>query len=186
MRRLTATIVVALAATACSGDLPATAPTCEAFEVLAVQAQALPEAQEVPCLQELPFGWTVTTFEAESGGATYHLSHAAFGNDVVQVGFAPECVSPSTGETVALEAGEDQDRVLEQGPALYRAERFEAVDGACIVTAYAFDTEGWADGFEEIDELLVSIARDDLTQRLLDETDGVLDLDRSGSGSSSD
>lgn len=184
MKRAVAAATLALAASACGGDLPATAPTCESFQILAIQAQALPDAQHVPCIHEVPFGWTVTTFEVEEGGASFHLSHAALGNDVVRVHLAEDCVSPSSGERVAIAAGEDQERVTDQGPAMYRAERFEAVEGACIVTEFDFDTEGWEDPFREVSGELATVARDELRQRLLDETDGVLDVDDSSSLSS--
>ncbi|HEX9766107.1 MAG TPA: hypothetical protein VGA36_05045, partial [Nitriliruptorales bacterium] len=61
----------------------------------------------------------------------------------------------------------------------FEADRFQAIDGGCIVTTFAFVTEGWGAPFEQIDPMLLTVSRDELTRRLLDESGGILDLDRS-------
>jgi hypothetical protein len=175
----TVAVVLVLAVCAgCQGDLPASAPTCDALEIVATQAQALPSAEEIPCLREVPFGWTVTTFEVERGAARFHLSHAVAGNDVVTVSLTDRCVSSTRDEPIELAPGEDQERVHAQSQTSYEAERFRAIEGGCIVTTMAFEGEGWYEALQQLDPELATTPRDVLAQRLREASDGALDLDR--------
>ncbi|MBW3662799.1 MAG: hypothetical protein KY469_06840 [Actinobacteria bacterium] len=179
MKTSTLAVVFALAVSVgCEGDLPASAPTCDALETVATQAQALPAAEQLPCLEEVPLGWTVTTFEVERGVASFNLSHDIAGSDVVVVALMERCVSAEQAEPVELAPGEDQERIHVQSQTTYEAERFHAIEGGCIVTTLAFDGEGWGNALEQIEPVLTTTPRDVLAERLREASDGALDLDR--------
>src|SRR5204862_7716410 len=57
---------------ACSDGL-SSAPACTSARRLAIVAQAVPSAAYVPCIAEVPEGWTVGGFEARSGRSRFSL-----------------------------------------------------------------------------------------------------------------
>lgn len=169
--------LLALVAPGCAG-LPAAAPTCDALEVLALQAQSVPAADAVVCLADVPDGWTVSEFSAGDRGTRFALDHAVGGRRSVVVDVADDCLTADGSKREGQRpAADDPIEDLEQrGRRGLVGERLVALGDACASIHLSLRTEQWPDVLEEFDRMLVSVARSELVARLLEASDGRLDL----------
>lgn len=169
------TAVLALAAASCAG-LPAVAPTCDDLEVLALEAQSVPSAGAVPCLADVPEGWTVSLFSAGDAGTRFALDHAIAGRETIVVDVAADCRTPD-GD---VRPGGVPAHVVDEGDSDadgYTGERLVPLDGGCAAIHLDLATEKWRDVLEEFDRIFTTVDRDLLADRLRDASDGVLRLD---------
>ncbi len=74
-------------------------PSCQSLQRLALVAQSVPSATFVPCLGQLPPGWSVTAFSVQRGHTDFSLlSDRAAGRAVV-VRFQASCPLPGAVPT---------------------------------------------------------------------------------------
>ena len=177
MRRRLAPVLLALtlAASACAG-LPASAPTCDALEVLALQAQSVPSAQRLVCLAEVPDGWTVATYDVDDGGTTLVLDHAVAGRRALVALISEDC-RRQDGTAGPDEFVEEIVReVVRQDETVHAEERFVDLQGACASVHLHLATEDASQLLEEVDRMVTPIRRDDLRDTLSDRSGGRLEL----------
>lgn len=166
--------VLAGTLTGCASVVP-TVPECTAAVRLALVAQSVPGATYVPCLTELPTGWTVTRFEAERGRTTFSLlSDRAEGREV-DVRLAGRCdVTGATPEPPRTTGGRTYLRLRSITPR-YAGTLYDVFPGGCV--SYRFDfARGphialMADLFEAVDLLPRRQLRLDVRQELGQELD---------------
>ena len=84
-----AALVLAAAGCARGGELAR--PPCEGGERLALLAQAMPGAAYVPCVAEVPEGWSFSSLEVDSTGASFALSADAAGGADVRIELVDGC-----------------------------------------------------------------------------------------------
>ena len=90
-RRTTAGLVTAtLLLGGCAVGTGGAAPRCEPGMRLATLAQSVPEAAYVPCVEELPAGWTFEGLHVDDDGATMTLESDRADRDV-RVELAESC-----------------------------------------------------------------------------------------------
>lgn len=169
----------AVAASACSPpDLPAVAPLCNDVETVALLAQAVPTAEEVPCLDEYGDTVQVRTFDVDHTGATVVIAHATAGDEALTVTFARAC-RDAVGRELQPPAtdGSSPDGFVEATGEGYRAREIDASPGGCVVTEYELETDRWEPVLDEVRDLVARVSRRTLAVRLRDLTGGRLDLD---------
>src|SRR5690606_25101549 len=71
-RRAAAAAALAIAGAACA-DAGTATPRCEPGERLGIVAQSVPGAAYLPCVDELPPGWSVDAFAVDDGGTRFSL-----------------------------------------------------------------------------------------------------------------
>jgi hypothetical protein len=75
---LTLIVVVAAGAISLSLFFPGrgdvSSPSCDADRTMILMAQAVPTAEQLPCIQALPLGWNLTGATIVRGQATFELS----------------------------------------------------------------------------------------------------------------
>jgi hypothetical protein len=163
--------VALLAAGACgSADAPQ-APSCDPRrDVLILIAQSVPGATHLPCIDELPAGWTFEGQQIQRGATTFWLTSTIAGARAVRVDLEPRCnvagavPVPSTAtDELALERF---DKPLSVRPLdLVRYYRFP---GGCIVYRYAFAAGAPASLQFEADEALSFIPRMEVVDAVRD------------------
>jgi hypothetical protein len=62
-----------LASTGCAVTTTAAMPRCEASQRLGIVAQSVPGAAYLPCVAELPSGWSFESFEVDDDGTRFSL-----------------------------------------------------------------------------------------------------------------
>jgi hypothetical protein len=68
-----------------------TAPRCDQPLRLAIAAQSLPPASYLPCIRQLPQGWTTSGFRAAPGGTSFLLNSDRSPGQPVRVRLIPAC-----------------------------------------------------------------------------------------------
>jgi tRNA A-37 threonylcarbamoyl transferase component Bud32/membrane-associated phospholipid phosphatase len=64
---------------------------CDAMEPMWLQAQAVQSAQLVPCVGQLPVGWSFRLLTADNGRSTITLDHDRAGAKAIDLRFAESC-----------------------------------------------------------------------------------------------
>ncbi|HEU4353969.1 MAG TPA: hypothetical protein VFT27_00110 [Actinomycetota bacterium] len=109
-------------------------------ESLVLTAQAVPSATLVPCVAELPAGWSYTGTDIRSGRARFWLDSDRGGYHAVEVELTRSC---DTSKAVEVRPGPDESgaRVYAEPialePALW-ANRYVVFAGGCTTYRYRF------------------------------------------------
>lgn len=169
--------LVALAGAGCA-DLPSVQPLCGQVEPMTLLAQSGPNGEELPCMEQIPFGFRATTFDVTSEEAVWHLSHEVAGRDVVRVRLAAECRSFALDRDLdEVELPEDDwvRHVVEDDEA-YRADWVLRDENACVTVTYDIDHDDWRKVLDEFTPAFAIVERERVAEALLEETDGRLRL----------
>lgn len=160
MRRPVALALAALVAgPGCAAVEANREPWCRAEAPTVLLAQAVPSAELVPCVRDLPAGWTFDGFTAEDGASSFALVSVAEEGGRVEVRLTPSCAAPR-GEVVPGDRGATLERdVTARRP--YRATWTSRFDGGCVVAAVALgDATRTAEQLEEVERALGLLPRD--------------------------
>jgi hypothetical protein len=140
-RRRTATslagaVLLAASVTACGSAL-ASAPACTASTRLALVAQSVPTAAYVPCVADLPAGWTVTSFAAQDGRTDFSLLSDRAEGRAVDVRLTERCsLAGATPEPPRTVGGRTYLRLDSIAPR-YAGTLYDVFPGGCV--SYRFD-----------------------------------------------
>ena len=180
MGRIVAVALAALALTGCGQDLPSATAMCADTNALVLIAQAVPDADAVPCFPDMPYGYRTTTFDVESGHAEIALSHAVIGLDAAVL---------SIGDTCVLDEEEAPVDVPDRGRLEQHLERTDdggisgwiaqGLGDACLVVTLDLDHAEGHRALEDLGGSWTLLPREDLSATLHEETHGLLGLDPS-------
>lgn len=139
-RGLRGVLAVAILGSACAGsaDLLPACPGDPLIVVLA--AQAVPSATLLPCVTELPAGWSFGGSEARDGRFRFWLDSDRAGIRSVQVTLVPACDTSDAIE-VAPDLDEAGVRRFERPlslPPRFAADRLYTFPGGCVEVAFRF------------------------------------------------
>jgi hypothetical protein len=134
--RVAATLVaLAAVAPACAGADAAT-PRCEPDQRLGIVAQSVPDAAYVPCVAELPPGWSFTSIDVGDEGARLSLRSDRSDRDVT-VDLVDDCdVGSATPVAPRDEGVRTYQQVASVSPR-YAGRFYDVFAGGCVV--YGFD-----------------------------------------------
>jgi hypothetical protein len=158
------------------------APLCkpdrgELSGMLVLVAQALPKASAVPCVQRVPAGWGITTFDAHDGGANLVLSYLTEDNQQLTVDVLPRCEPGGAVEQVSDEPLVRRfDRKARDG-GRFADERFYTFAGGCTRLRFGFSGTGREARADEIGGVLGFLSRAELDRQVREYTGGRLHLD---------
>jgi hypothetical protein len=168
-------VLVGLATPGCV-NLPAAAPLCDELEVLALLAQSVPAATDLPCLALLPDGWAVQDLDVTDERATFALGHAVAGAEIVHVILDEDCIGTDGAPLDdPPDVGADDRRVASTATA-YEGVWIQRGDGACITTLIGIGSGSWPDAVGALEPMLTTISRDTVAARLRTATAGRLEL----------
>jgi hypothetical protein len=135
-------------------------------------AQAVPSATAVPCVTQLPTGWSMGGARAERGEARFWLDSEEAGHDAVEVRLLPADRCDVAGATPVPSDEVDMQRFERPeslGPGV-RTTRTYVFPGGCVRYEYAFDDEASPGLLFAVDQALTFEPRAGLAQEVLDET----------------
>jgi hypothetical protein len=125
------------ALTGCAAASSDTAPGCDDPLRLAIIAQSLPTATYVPCLRDLPEGWSSSGFDATQSGTSFLLDSDRSPERPVQVRLTPACrpgiASPSPPRAPGVLT---YTRLTSVRPR-FAGTVYDVFPGGCV--SYAFD-----------------------------------------------
>ncbi|HSP27609.1 MAG TPA: hypothetical protein VLN74_03590 [Ilumatobacteraceae bacterium] len=132
---------VALAAatvlTGCADGLD-TMPGCEADSRLATIAQSVPGAAYVPCISELPTGWSYTSADIDQDGTIISLESDR-ADRPMEVSLSATCDVGSATPIAPSEEGTRTYQLIESIDPRYSGTFIDVFPGGCIVSSYDFE-----------------------------------------------
>lgn len=160
-RRPVAVAVLALALTGCAGA-EAAVPECESSRRLAILAQSVPTASVVPCLAEMPAGWSFAALDVDSQRSRFWLDSDRAGLRAVEVELSAACdVSDSTQGETEEEGAERYQRLSSLSPR-FVGTTYDVFDGGCVVYRYDFDAGGHIGLYQELHDAVALFPREEL------------------------
>ena len=107
---------------------------CTDLEPLWLQAQAVPSASQVPCVRDLPVGWSLGNVAVNDGRSVIALIHDRTGGQAMEARLTAACDVGGAAEEAAGQPGVRRyQRVERQGP-VFEAVRFDVFPGGCVTT----------------------------------------------------
>lgn len=141
-------------------------PYCDRPGSDLILAQAVPTAAMVPCLLEIPAGWSVSDTSVNQDRAVIHFDSDRAGLDAAVLHFDETC-DPSGAVSVPNDDSriDRYDRVDSVDPG-YEASWYSVVEGGCWWWDFAFQDDVSATFAVEIDAGVRARSRSDLNARL--------------------
>jgi tRNA A-37 threonylcarbamoyl transferase component Bud32 len=150
---------------------------CGQPEPLWLQAQSVPTASLVPCLDTLPAGWTFDSANVRNGWSTFILDHDRVGGQALVVRLTATCDLSGTIERSTRQPGTRRYERPQPSAAGPGAAWYTVFPGGCV-TAQLHPAAGIHPGFaEEVSSTLSFITRGGLDQELARRSNGRLHLD---------
>jgi hypothetical protein len=157
-----------------SGDDPGT-------PFLVLMAQAVPSASQLPCVDLLPAGWSVSNAFVRDGRARFALDSDRVGMHAVQVVLERTC--QFEGHKVTRVPSDEPgmrrfEQIGEVRPGVgFTGTRFYVFKGGCVSYRFQFNSEERAGPIGEVTLALSFISRDALGTLIQESTDGRAQLD---------
>ena len=187
-----ALLATALAVAGCASDTTATTvvPSCsqgragQASHGVVLMAQSVPSASWVPCMATtLPTGWNFHALDARNSVALFWLDSDRDGQHAIEVRLEPSCNSQGATEIPSEREGMTRlERVTMTTPH-FEGKRYYVFDGGCITVVFRLTGDSRAEGLALATDAVGVVSRTDLQKQVHDESNGRLDLDAAGDGS---
>jgi hypothetical protein len=175
------------------GFLEAREPACryqgrQGTAVLILMAQAVPTASQLPCVELLPAGWTVSDVFVRNGRARFALNSDRVGMHAVQVVLERTC-QLGGAKVTRVPSDEPGTRRYEQigevRPGVgFTGTRFYLFPGGCVTYQFRFNGEERARPIGEVTLSLSFVSRDAMRGLIRETSHGRADLDTSTKPSS--
>ena len=151
-------------AAGCAGGGQA-APDCEPDTRLAIVAQSVPGAAYVPCIAELPPGWSFVELDVRDDGTTMVLKSDRADREV-EVRLVRTCdVSEATPVTPRDEGSRTYQLIRSISPR-YAASLVDVFPGGCVLVSYDFERGPHVASITELQRTVALYPRRDLRQQL--------------------
>jgi hypothetical protein len=156
-----------------SNALVTRAPLCNAGNggaVLALPAQSVPSASEIPCVGALPLGWTFRHMDVRSGSTQLSLIPDVEGQEDVTVLLRSSC---DTSGATQVPSNEVSSKRFERVLALersYTAQRYYVFDGGCVTMSFDFTGPGRTELADEASLAISLISRAEIAAEYFKQT----------------
>jgi hypothetical protein len=172
------------------GFLEAREPACryqgrQGTAVVILMAQAVPTASQLPCVDLLPAGWTVSDVFVRNGRVRFSLDSDRVGVHAVQVFLQQFC---TLGKVTRVPSDHAGTRRYQEVISIEPGRRYQGAvhylfPGGCVTYRLDFRSDEQARPLGEVLLALGFVSRDTLRQTLDDGTGGKLPLDPPAAGS---
>jgi hypothetical protein len=152
---------------------------CTRLEPLWLQAQAVPTAAQIPCLNDpLPPGWEYPTLAVNAGRSVITLGHDRAGRLAVEITLTATC-DPAGATAVGSPApGVERSQRLDQlTGSVFADVWFDRFQGGCITYRLHSTRDPEGRFAAELPAVVGLVSRESLDQALQERSDGRLRLD---------
>ena len=189
MRRLLLVAVVCLLAAGCVRPAgtefsQVRIPACryqgrQGTALVILMAQAVPTASQLPCVELLPAGWSVSDIFVRNGRVRFSLDSDRVGMRAVQVVLERFC---TFGQVTRVPSDHPGTRRYQEVISIDPGRRYQGAiyylfPGGCVTYRLDFRSDEQARPLGEVSLALGFVTRDALRQTLSDFTDGKVPLD---------
>ena len=121
-------------------------PECGRFqgEALVLEAQSVPSASLVPCLNALPLGWSFGSLYVRNGSSVLSLNSDRVGLNAVRATLRTSCNTSGADEIPSDEPGTRRWEKIDSLPPSYSGSRYYVFDGGCVEYRFSFSDDGSA------------------------------------------
>jgi hypothetical protein len=145
VRLALAALLVGSSLAACAARYMAdVAPDCRKAETLVLMAQSVPSAEQVPCIDALPAGWTFEDLNIRRGTSSFSLDSDRAGHRAIVVRLFASCPVGRATEIASDEVGTRRFERVESVVGEYRGTRYYLFDGGCVTYRFDFSRRGLA------------------------------------------
>jgi tRNA A-37 threonylcarbamoyl transferase component Bud32/membrane-associated phospholipid phosphatase len=150
---------------------------CDDLEPLWLQAQAVPSASLVPCVRDLPAGWSLGGVAVNDGRTVISLHHDRTGGEAMEARLTAGCDISGVAEQPSVQPGVRRYQlVTRQGP-VFQAVRFDVFPGGCVISRIRAAPDSRAEVMATAPGILGFTSREQLSQALERRSGGRLQLD---------
>jgi tRNA A-37 threonylcarbamoyl transferase component Bud32/membrane-associated phospholipid phosphatase len=153
---------------------------CDDLEPLWLQAQAVPSASLVPCVELLP-GWSVLGANARKGWSEFTLNHDQAGDRAVVVRLTPACDPAGATEIPSQRPGVRHYEQTERRTDRFTATWYDQFPGGCVTSRLRSTTDTQGRFATQAPLVLGFTTRQALQHALEERSNGRLHLDPAGS-----
>jgi hypothetical protein len=121
----------------CAPDGGDSMPDCDPDTRLATIAQSVPGAAYVPCIGELPTGWSYTGVDIDQDGTTISI-RSDRADRPVRVSLSPSCDIGSATPIAPSDEGTRTYQLIASIDPRYSGSFIDVFPGGCIVSSYDF------------------------------------------------
>jgi len=194
VRRLLLLAVACLVLAGCGepvtgGFLNPREPVCryqgrQATTMVVLMAQAVPTASQLPCIELLPAGWSVSDIFVRNGRARFSLDSDRVGAHAVQVVLERFCTLGHVTRVPSDHPGTRryQEVISIEPGRRYRGAVYYLFPGGCVTYGLDFRSDEQARPLSEVSLALGFITRDEVRTTVADYTHGRLRLDPPSAG----
>ena len=166
-------LAAATALTGCAEDLD-TMPGCAADSRLATIAQSVPGAAYVPCISELPTGWSFNGADIDQDGTTISLESDR-ADRPMEISLSATCDIGSATPIAPSDEGTRTYQLIETIDPRYSGSFIDVFPGGCIVSSYDFERGAHIALVTELQRTVDLYSRRQLSQELRAELGITLD-----------
>jgi hypothetical protein len=149
---------------------------CDDLEPLWLQAQAVPSASLVPCVRDLPAGWSLGGVAVNDGRTVISLHHDRTGGEAMEARLTAGCDIAGVAEQPSVQPGVRRYQlVTRQGP-VFQAVRFDVFPGGCVISRIRAAPDSRAEVMATAPGILGFTSREQLSQALERRSGGRLQL----------
>jgi hypothetical protein len=151
----------------------------EGTALVLLMAQAVPSASQLPCVELLPAGWSVSDVFVRNGRVRFALDSDRVGTHAVQVVLERTC---AFGRVTRVPSDHPGTRRYQEVISIEPGERYRGAvhyvfPGGCVTYRLDFRSDEQARPLGEVTLALGFVARDAMRKTLSDVTDGKVQLD---------
>jgi hypothetical protein len=149
-----------------------------------LMAQAVPSASQLPCVELLPAGWTVSDTFVRNGRARFALNSDRVGSRAVQVVLERTC---TFGRVTRVPSDHPGTRRYQEVISIEPGRRYQGAvyylfPGGCVTYRLDFRSDEQARPLGEVTLALGFVTRDAIRRTLSDYSDGRVQLDPPAGG----
>jgi hypothetical protein len=137
-------------------------------------AQSVPTAAYVPCVDELPTGWSVRDVDVDDNGTTITLDSDR-ADRAVEITLAASCEIDSATPIAPSDEGTRTYQLLESISPRYTGRFIDVFPGGCVTSTYDFERGPHVTLITELQQALRLYSRRELGQGLKARFDITLD-----------
>ena len=141
-------------------------PECQTGGRLAILAQAVPSASMVPCVAEMPVGWSFAALDVDSGGARFWLNSDRSGLRTLEVELLDACDTAGATVVDPEEEGTERYQRLTSLTPRFAGITYDVFPGGCVAYRYELTSGAHIGLHEELHDAVALFPRRVLTDEL--------------------
>jgi hypothetical protein len=158
-------LAVSAAVSGCGVSDARSMPGCEPGPRLAILAQSVPGAAYVPCIAELPPGWSFASLDVDDHGATLSL-RSDRADRAVHLELVASCDVTDATPIAPSDEGVRTYHLVASIDPRYAGRLLDVFPGGCVIASYDFERGPHVALITELQQAVALLSRRELRQGL--------------------